>query len=94
MKDMNKYLNAVKRNSEMNVKATMNEANAAINQVNAAHHAVTTDDLRSASPISQEDFDAYMDELSIPHSPHPPSTSPSHTNFVRRSRPGVSNKRN
>jgi cob(I)alamin adenosyltransferase len=87
MEDMEKYVNAVKRNSEMKVNATMDEANAAIDQVNAAHHAVTTDDLRSASPISQEDFDAYMKELSSPtHSPPPPLSPGQYVRRIRSSK--------
>jgi cob(I)alamin adenosyltransferase len=92
MEDMEKYVNAVKRNSEMKVNATMDEANAAIDQVNAAHHAATHD-LRSASPeISERELQEYMKELSSPtHSPPPPPLSPGQ--YVRRIRSG-SNKRN
>ena len=93
---MRKYTDAIQRNSTDEIERTMAEVNGIADESNAAVNAMNDVLSRGVPKVSDDELEAYMADLSSHESsprthPHPPSNSP--TNFVRRTRPGGSNKR-
>lgn len=106
MEDMNKYIAAVKHNSDMKLETTMGQAHTAIDEANVGHYALSRALSTGAPEVNQADLDALEDAMneSSPQPSHrssrssrsrpPPPPPPFFPTgqFVRR-RPGSNKKK-